>query len=419
MTEELHTNVPCPFCGLLCDDLTATVSGGSVALAENGCVRASRGFRLPGAAVPRVGGRPVTLAEAVQAAARLLAPAHRPLVGGLAADVAGCRAALALAERLGAAVDHMNGDGLFRNLLTLQDRGWMTTTLTEVRNRADLLVVVGTAVTPRFPRFFERFAAAGETVTGERPAPPVIFLGAAPETPPAGSELIPCEPERLAEVTRVLLRLLAGRPPRVETVAGVPLATLARLAERLQAARYSVIAWAAADLDFPHAELTVQALVELVVALNATTRCSGLPLGGSDGDLTATQVSTWQNGHPLRVSFAAGAPDYDPYRHSAGRRLATGTDALLWLSAFDPERTPPESSAPRVVLGHPEMRFGQEPDVFIPVGVPGLHHGGHLFRSDSVVVVPLRRLVASGPPPAAEVLNAIAAALPDKENPAC
>ena len=90
----------------------------------------------------------------------------------------------------------------------------------------------------------------------------------------------------------------------------------------MQAASYGVIAWAAADFDFPHAELTVQALCELVKDLNRETRFSGLPLGGSDGDITADSVLLWQTGFGGRTSFGQGIPDHDAYHYSTARLLA-------------------------------------------------------------------------------------------------
>ena len=69
-------------------------------------------------------------------------------------------------------------------------------------------------------------------------------------------------------------------------------------------------AWAAGALAFRQAELTVQALSEMIKDLNdMNTRCSGLPLGGREGDQTANQVppllhhSTVVSSIPLLINF--------------------------------------------------------------------------------------------------------------------
>jgi len=57
------------------------------------------------------------------------------------------------------------------------------------------------------------------------------------------------------------------------------------------------------------------------------------------------------------------------------------------------------------------MAFEREPAVFIPVGIPGLDHAAHMFRTDRVVALPLQRLRPSTLPSVADALAAIDAAL--------
>ena len=59
------------------------------------------------------------LATAVKHAAKLISKAKLPLYGGLATDVEGMRAVLALAERSGGVVDHALSEGAIPQL---QDR---------------------------------------------------------------------------------------------------------------------------------------------------------------------------------------------------------------------------------------------------------------------------------------------------------
>jgi formylmethanofuran dehydrogenase subunit B len=306
----------------------------------------------------------------------------------------------------------------------LQDTGWMSTTLTEVRNRCDLLVVAGSDVTSRFPRFFERcldnretlFDAAGfesgdvDVKRFDSAKREIVFLGARPEGFASGHRVSVVEvaPSHLGELFAALRFLLSGHKQlRATTVAGVPLQQLSALLQRMRAARYGVLTWTAADLDFPHAELAVQSMCELVQELNRASRFAVLPLGGNDGDLTTTQAATWLSGYPLRVSFGTGAPEFDPYRYSAQRLLAqNGADALLFVSALDAGHTPPATNVPAIVLGRPGT-VAHRAAVFVPVGTPGLHHAGHLVRADNVVTIRLRRLIQPQWPSAASVLSRI------------
>jgi formylmethanofuran dehydrogenase subunit B len=417
MTSGDISDVTCPFCGLLCDDLVVNATGNRLAVRANGCALAVPAFErvVPDGASARIAGRAVTLTEAAAEAARLLREAHQPLIGGLATDVQGARAAGRLADRCGGVLDHMNSAAALRNTLVLQDGGWITTTLSEVRNRADLLLAVGTDIVGRFPRFFERVIANRETLFGGERRCHVVFLGRGlPKgvaVPGVTSDIIECDVPRLHEAFGILRMLLAGRSVTATEAAGAPLAVWQALATRMQAARYGVAAWAAVEFDFPHAELTVQALCELIKDLNHQTRFVGLPLGGSDGDLTADSVHLWQTGFGSRTSFGQGQPDHDSYHYSTARLLQDGgADVLVWISSFNEARIPPATAVPTVLLGRPGMVGEQQAAVFIPVGTPGLDHAGLMFRADRVVALPLQRLRKSALPSVADVIAAIEAA---------
>src|SRR5690606_36487586 len=154
-----------------------------------------------------------------------------------------------------------------------------------------------------------------------------VFLGHGPRkgtTLSGAVEVIGCDVPALGDAFGVMRALLAGRPVEAGAAAGMPIAIWQKLVDRMRAAKYGVIAWAAPDIDFPHAELTIQALCELVKDLNRETRISGLPLGGSDGDITADAVALWQTGIGLRAAFGGGAPEQDLHLNATERLLATG-----------------------------------------------------------------------------------------------
>lgn len=411
------TDVPSPFCGIGTDDLNIQVDGVSLKVVKNGCAVNTPAFEQAITDTrPRVGGVEVNLEVAVAKAAALLKNTNQPLIGGCATDVNGMRALLALADRSGAVVDNMNFTGARNNFLALQDSGWMNTTLAEVKNRCDLLLVVGVDLESFSPRFFERFLWNDESMflddTSKRQ---VIYLGKAPSgnasTSPNGkkAQVFECSNDDLPDVIAVLRALVKGHPIRVAAVGGIALADLQAIAEQLLAASYSVVTWAAGALAYSQAELTVQTISEMVKDINnRNTRSSGFPLGGKEGDQTANQVCGWTTGYPARTRFSSGYPEYDPYLNDANVLLANGeADAMVWVQAFNAKAVPPTIDLPTIVIGRSGMIFEKEPDVFIPVGTPGIDHAGHAYRLDNVVAIRLKKLRDSGLPSTSEVLNAI------------
>ncbi|MFA9461194.1 formylmethanofuran dehydrogenase subunit B [Thiohalorhabdus methylotrophus] len=414
--STVHRNVPCPFCGLVCDDLTVSVQGEAVEVLERGCERSKEGFRKAAAAPyedgeAMIGGKPASLEDAVGEAARLLKQSRFPLISGLGAEGQGIRAAIQLADRLNGAVDHLHGDALMNHVHTLQDSGWVTTTLTELRNRADLVVVLGTPLLEHVPRLFERFIRPEEGLFPDRLDRRRVVAVGAPETAAAPGDIdesLACDPAAIGDVAEALRALLNGHDLQAEEVAGIRREALARLAEELRNADYGVVAWSADAMEHANRDLTVGSICGLVRDLNETTRCAGLALGGEDGAQTALQATTWQTGFPVRVQFRGGYPQYDPIGGGTRDLLASGDpDALVWISALNSQAHPPATDVPTVVLGQSGMKPTETPAVLIPVGTPGVDHGGPLFRTDGGVSLPLRALRTAPVPSVGEVLARI------------
>lgn len=405
----------CPFCVLLCDHLSVQVgpSGRDLELAGGDCARARAaltGFGgEPSDAAPHVDGRACSLDEAVAAAARVLASSRQPLFGGLGTDVAGARALYRLACATGAICDAAQGGALMHGLNAQQDRGGFTATLTEVRSRADLIVLLGGLPLEQAPNLFDRLGLGDESVAQRH----VVVVGESfgdaaglaslAARPRVVVELLPLHGD-LFGTAALLAALVEQRPLR-----GAP-PQLVALADRLRAARYAVIVGATGRLP-EHGALVVEAVSRIVGSLNATTRAAALWLGGGNGAGTVNQVFAWLSGLPLRSRAGPAGLEHEPACFDATRLLADdAVDALLWISSFDAASLPPPTRLPLIVLGHPALvssarRAGS---VFIPVSTPGIGSAGHLFRTDGVVLLPLFPVYADTLPTVADVAGRIA-----------
>jgi formylmethanofuran dehydrogenase subunit B len=402
----------CPYCSLLCDGYTVatapqpTLLGSACPTAMRGLARSREGAAD---AAPLVIGRRVDYAAALDAAAHILRQSRQPLFAGLATDVAGARALYRLADACGAILDHARGEALMQATRALQDRGSFFTTLAEIRNRADLIVCIGTNPADNYPEFFRRCSPA----TGAERARRVDFLGASAASSQSGLEVAAVDDVPLHGDLFDSLAYLAARLAGRRTAVTLP--ALDALAQRMQAASYTVLVWEAARLP-EHGALLVETIQRLATILNRTTRAATFNLGGSDGGASLNQVLAWLSGLPLRTGVHARGLVHEPQRYATARLLAqSAVDALLWVASFGPEPAPPATDLPRVVLGHPGLaaRLASGPDsVFIPVSTPGIGSPGHLFRTDGVVVVPLHALYADGLPSVAQVVADLTARLP-------
>lgn len=348
---------------------------------------------------PKVKGKCASLSEAILAAAKILKHAKQPLFAGLSTDVEGFRALQELSQNSNAELQHMNHASTARNMRVLQSTGWQTTTLTEVKNRADTLLCIGTDIVSHNPRFFERFIWAKNAMFVKPKMREIVYLGGKDLDTSHGdlsalkpASALPCKLAKLPEVLAALHAILLGKSLKARKVAGIAIADLQALATRLQASKYVVLAWVAKDLDFPNAELAISQITQIVATLNQTTRAAGLPLGGSDGDTSTNYTNVWLNGQILKTE-------------------ETSPDAVVWVNSFNAEKLPQKSGLPLIVLGNANSQFKQTPDVFIPIATPGLDCSGTLFRVDGSVTIPLKKIRETDLPTLPEVIRQIEAAL--------
>ena len=411
----------CPYCPLHCDDLEVSADG---AILSGGCSIADQGAKTNVALSPSIAGKSVSHDAALAEAAKILGASKSPMVSGLAADVDGLRGAIEVADKISAVFDHGASDGFFNNLNVLQRRGALYTTPAEVRNRADVLVLLGTEIWKRLPRFFNRYIPAGPQFFNPTPKNRKVYIlgGKQDPGPIAGADVtvIEAQLDRTAELALTLGALVAGRKTQAKTVAGVPVAMLEEIAGALSSGTYPVLAWEPPALG-PQGDLAVESLYDLIIELNKTGRAAGLPLPAG-GHLTgAYQVSLWQAGTTLRTSFASGKPIYDPRLNSFSRQTRDKRyDALLWVTSLQGPQLTQQKGLPLVVVSSMALPDGVVPDVFIPVAMPSRDHGATFFRGEGVVCIHASAWRSSSTlPTAADTLAALARLLPDREVPLC
>jgi formylmethanofuran dehydrogenase subunit B len=365
-----------------------------------------------------IAGKPAALESAVAEAAKLIAASHHPLIAGLGTDVAGARAAIALAQRTGAVIDHMDSDAVLRDLDVMRSSGVVLSTPSETHVRADTLLLVGPGLTETWPELPDRLlqpigqaqdkAGVARRILWLCPGKDGALFPSAGATPQAVGE----DPRDLPVLIAVLRARLAGRPT---AKAGISFKRLDETCNALKAARFGVAIWSAAVLD----PLTIEMLSGLVSDLNATTRFAGLPLSPPDNAVGVLQTCGWLTGLPMRTGFGRGFAEHDPWLFDGRRLVDYGeTDCVLWISAYRAV-APRWSEPPTIALTGRDVAFRSAPGVYIQVGCPGVDHGAlqHLPATGALTAVEATQ--PSAAISVAEVIARIASALPDNGERPC
>jgi formylmethanofuran dehydrogenase subunit B len=323
-----------------------------------------------------------------------------PIVAGLGTDVAGARAAIRLAQRIGGAIDHMHSTALLRDLDVMREAGMMVTTPNEARLRSDLLLLVGPGLIEAWPELQARlfgdskrrivWLCPGSAASDARKHRNILIVG-------DGSADLP--------IVLAALRAQAAKRPAGHT----PLAgqALEALAAELAKARFGVAVWSAAQ----HDALTVEMLCGLVKDLNAATRFTGLALVPGDNAAAVQQVSGWMTGYPLRSGFGRFYPEHDPWRFDAVRLVDSGeADCALWISACRALSPPWRRNVPLIALAQGPV--GLSADVVIAVGRPGIDHDAVMHSATTGTLAAVSAHNPTNVMSVADAIGRIAATLP-------
>jgi len=357
-----------------------------------------------------IDGAPASCDEAAAAAAQYLARSRQPLIAGLGADIAGARAAIALAEQVGGVIDHRHSAALLRDLDCLRETGVMLTTPGEARVRADVVLLVGDGLTEAWPQMNERLLrppARPEGVVVKR-----RFVWLAPRAdmriPSFDGDIEVFAAGNGATLAANLAALRARIKGRPVAQTQLPLSVLEGLAAVLRGARFGVAVWTASHLG----ALEIEMLHGLVRELNDTTRFSTLPLAAPENGAGVLAACGWTTGFPMRTGFGVGVPVHDPWRFDAERLVASGeTDCVVWISAFGAAPPAWRRAVNVIALCERTTQFAQAPDVRITVGRPGVDHDAVLHSSDVGTLVAVTAAARSGAPSVAEALERIGARL--------
>ena len=407
MEERLVHDVACTVCGCVCDDLVAHVSGARLTSLDNACPLAEPWFAGLNDCQPpeaRVNGHPVDLHAAEERACEILLASRAPLIFGLSrSSTAGQRAAVRLADRIGANIDTTASVCHGPSIMAIQQVGESTCSLGEARNRADLVLFWGADPLTTHPRHLERYSvdAQGMIVPDGRANRTVVVVDSQPTmTGQRADCFFAVARQRQFELLWSLRQVIRGQDLPANADPGLPALQVRELARLLTGCRYGVVFFGLGLAQSEHGHALVEALLRLVAELNQYTRFAARRLRVPGDVAGADCVLCWETGFPFAVNLARGYPRYNPLDYSANSLLARReVDTCLFVGSesvvhFSPAAQAHLSDIPTIVLDYPHITPRFTPTVHFVTSVYGVHQPGTAYRMDEVPI-PLRAFLPS------------------------
>jgi len=446
-------NVTCPVCGCLCDDIELTVEGNTVTNAKNACAISEgkflnfQGHRIPTPLIRKKGELvKASLEEAVQRSAEILAGASYPILYGWSCtSCEAIRVGLELAEEVGGVIDNTSTVCHGPSILSIQDVGIVTSTLGQIRHRADLVVYWGSNPWSAHPRHLERYTTfiqgrfqgsewgryisrlskASALKRSLRAA--MLTLKRAPHVPKGtpiestyelsrkgrrmivvdarrtrsadiADYFVQVQPNKDYELLQALRTLVRGDELDVKRVAGVSIEQLEELVDALVGCEFGILFFGV-GLTMSEGKLrNIDAALSLVRDLNRYTKFIIMPMRGHFNVTGANIVFTWQTGYPYAVDFSYGYPRYNPGETSVVDILTRGESDASLIVASDPVSNFPRAAvqnlvkSPMIVIDPHPSPTTMMADVVLPSAFVGIEVGGTAYRMDRVPL-PLKKVV--------------------------
>ena len=391
------TDIVCPFCGCLCDDIEVTMKDGHIEEAKNACTISRSKFLNHHAnrlSSPTIKGKTETLENSVKRAVEILAKARRPLIYGLSStECSAIGKAVEIAEITGGIIDNTSSVCHGPTILALQQVGESKTTLGEIKNRSDLVVFWGSNPTEAHLRHIIRYSVTpkGKYVPEGRKGRKIVVVDVREtRTAKMADKFIKIDYNKDFELLQTLRALVRGERITAEEVAGVPMNEIVELAEEMKNAKFGTVFFGLGLTQSDGRHMNIDAAVGLVSELNRKTKFVLTPMRGHYNVAGANTVTTWQTGYPYAVDFSVGYPRYNPGEFTAVDMLSSGEADAALIIASDPGSTFPKEAAkhlaqiPVITLDQKATPTTMLSEVVIPVATAGIEAEGTAYRMDGV-----------------------------------
>jgi formylmethanofuran dehydrogenase subunit B len=402
-TTKTVTDATCTFCGCVCDDMVLTVDleNHKITKSENACVLGKAWFKEHGIEerpFALIDGKEATTAEAIEAAAQVLAGARYPVIYGLSDTTCEAqRVAVGIADMIGGNLDTTTSVCHGPSGIAFQGVGESTASLGEIRNRADLVIFWGGNPAEAHPRLFSRYAVTPKGLhvpNGRKDRTIVLVDVRRTMSTPVADIFIQVKPKTDFEVLWTLRALVKGRKvdPAVEAKTGVSLAVLEDLADRMKRCQFGALLFGMGLTMNRGRHFNAGALLALATDLNQYTHFVAAPVRGHGNVTGADNVVSWQTGFPFGINFGRGYPRFNPGEWTTVDLLSRGEADAALIIASDPASNFPKAAIehlkriPVITLDPKVTVTSQLARVAFTTATYGINVPGTVYRMDNVPI---------------------------------
>ncbi|MEM2046768.1 MAG: formylmethanofuran dehydrogenase subunit B [Candidatus Jordarchaeales archaeon] len=422
MPREVITDVVCPVCGSLCDDISVIFGdGGRIIEVENACsvgaskfLSAQSEHRLKTPLMRKNGSFvEVSLEKAVKETAKLLANAERPLLYGWSnAECDAHRVGLELAEEVGGIIDSTTTTCHGPSVLAIQEVGCPTCTLGEVKNRADVIIYWGANPIHAHPRHMSRYTTFPRGFfreKGEKDRTIIVIDVRRTDTAKLADYFLQVKPGYDYEIVAAMRALLKGHSISVSEVGGVPTSKIKEVVEVMKNAGFGALFFGMGLTMTRGKHRNIDNAISLIADLNSFAKWILMPMRGHYNVSGTGETFSWVTGYPFAIDFQRGFPYYNPGETTAIDLLMRGEVDAALIVASDPVSHFPAAAVKHLtripvstIEPHPTPTV-EISKIVIPPAIAGIEAEGTAYRMDHV---PIRLRKIMNPPEGC---------LPDKE----
>lgn len=402
------TDVVCPLCGSVCDDIEVEVEDTKITKVTGACaVGKSKllGHERIKSPMIREDGvlKECSYDEAIRKAAELLAKSRRALLYGWSSTVCEThKVGIELAEEIGGVVDNTATVCHGPSVLAIQDVGVPGSTLGQIKNRTDLVIYWGSNPTAAHPNHMKRYTyiSKGYFLPGGKKDKKLAVVDVRETSTAKMAHLFAqVEPGKDFLLYSAVRAVLMGYEDIVpEVVGGVPKEKIVALAKAMKEARFFVIFFGMGVTQSRCRQNNIVNAIQTTRAGHMHTKGLIWPMRGHYNVNGFNQICTWETGYPYAVDFVRGYAWYNPGETSATDLLGRRECDVALIIASDPASHFPAEAVRHLAripviqidpYANPTTEFA---DIVIPCAISGIENEGSVYRMDNVPIR-LRKIV--------------------------